>query len=601
MANYLHSKLKAGRSKQVEQIKDEILERASGIFLWVVLVVKMLNTEFDRGRIYALRKRLDKIPNGLDELFSDILTRDSQNMEEMILSLQWILYAKRPLKREELYFAILAGVEPEAVTSWDPEEVTMQDIERFVLSSSKGLADVTKSKDQTVQFIHESVRDFLLKGSGLNTLRTNLTSNFPGQSHERLKQCCETYMRIDTSEHLPLSIPLPNASSKEAAKIHRIASQKFPFLEYSVLNVLHHADVANGYGISQDVFVENFVLRDWIDLDNYFERYQIRRHTSNGSLIYILAEQNLPNLIRIELKRVPHMDIKGERYGFPLLAALALKNESAVRALLAPDISLSGSRDHQGAVRCVLENSGDINSQKDQSLLSWAAARGNSGLVTFLLATRKVDIDSRTKNKRTPLSRAAEGGHEAVVKMLLETGQVEVDLKDTTYRQTPLSRAAEGGHEAVVKMLLETGQVEVDSKDFYRQTPLSRAAGGGHEAVVKMLLETDQVEVDSKDSNSRTPFSWAAGGGHEAVVKMLLETGQVEVDSKDRNSRTPLSWAAGRGREAVVKMLLERGQVEVDSKNSNSQTPFSWAAEGGHEAVVKMLLETGQVEVDSKE
>jgi hypothetical protein len=69
IANYLHSELKAGRSKLVEQIKAEILGRASGIFLWVFLVVHMLNKEYDRGRIHALRKRLDKIPNGLDELF----------------------------------------------------------------------------------------------------------------------------------------------------------------------------------------------------------------------------------------------------------------------------------------------------------------------------------------------------------------------------------------------------------------------------------------------------------------------------------------------------------------------------------------------------
>lgn len=115
IANYLHSELKAGRSKLVEQIKAEILERASGIFLWVVLVVQMLNKEYDRGRIHALRKRLDEIPNELDELFKDILTRDGQNMEELILCLQWILYAKRPLKREELYFAILTGVDPEAL------------------------------------------------------------------------------------------------------------------------------------------------------------------------------------------------------------------------------------------------------------------------------------------------------------------------------------------------------------------------------------------------------------------------------------------------------------------------------------------------------
>ena len=58
--------------------------------------------------------------------------------------------------------------------------------------------------------------------------------------------------------------------------------------------------------------------------------------------------------------------------------------------------------------------------------------------------------------------RLTEGGHEAVVKLLLATGKVDVDSKDTEYDQTPLSWAAAGGHEAVVKLLLDTGKVDVD-------------------------------------------------------------------------------------------------------------------------------------------
>ena len=44
-------------------------------------------------------------------------------------------------------------------------------------------------------------------------------------------------------------------------------------------------------------------------------------------------------------------------------------------------------------------------------------------------------------------------GHESVVELLLATGKVDVDSKDSSYGQTPLSWAAEGGHEAVVKLL----------------------------------------------------------------------------------------------------------------------------------------------------
>jgi ankyrin repeat protein len=505
IANYLQSELKAGRSKLVDQIKDEILERASGIFLWVVLVVQTLNKEFDRGRIHALRKRLDEIPNGLDELFQDILTRDSQNMEELILCLQWILYARRPLKREELYFAVLAGVAPEVVTAWSPEDITEQDMERFVLNSSKGLAETTKSKDQTVQFIHESVREFFLKGNGLSRLQSHLGSNFPGLSHDRLKQCCQTYIKIDTSELLSSGIPLPIASSKEAKDLRQLAFERFPFLEYATCNILHHADAASGHGISQKSFVENFILEDWVNLDNLFEKFEIRRHTSNASLLYILAEQNLPNLIYIELEKIQHMDIKGERYGFPLHVASANKNESALRALLKPDTGSRPNSDttiqhstHQESIGFLLENGRYISSQKNRTVLSWAAEKGLEAIVKLLLKTGKVDIDSKDKSGRTPLSWAAEKGYEAIFKLLLETGKVDIDSKDTIYGQAPLSWAAEKGHEAIVKLLLETGKVDIDTQSNSGRTPLSWAAEKGHEAVVK-LLRPAQINIENRN------------------------------------------------------------------------------------------------------
>ncbi|KAF2802763.1 uncharacterized protein BDZ99DRAFT_454463, partial [Mytilinidion resinicola] len=337
IASYLHSELKAGKSKLVTQIKEEILERASGIFLWVVLVVQMLNKEFDRGRIHALRRRLDEIPNGLDELFQDILTRDGQNLEDLVLCLQWILFAKRPLKTQELYFAVLSGASPDdlQMTAWDPEEITKQDMERFILSSSKGLAETTKSNHQTVQFIHESVRDFLLKGNGLDRLQPRLGDNFVGLSNERLKHCCQAYMEIDFSGYLPVDTELPIASTKEAKELRQLASEKFPFLEYAVHNVLCHADTASQYEISQSGFLQSFPRKEWIHLDNVLENFEIRRHTSACSLLYILAERNLLSLIAGELERTPYSDDAAERYCSPLHVALAQKNENVIRALLA--------------------------------------------------------------------------------------------------------------------------------------------------------------------------------------------------------------------------------------------------------------------------
>ncbi|KAI1824905.1 hypothetical protein F4861DRAFT_530659 [Xylaria intraflava] len=158
LEKYVRSKLQAGKGKDVGSIRTELLEKAAGVFMWVVLVVNILNEEFQRGRIFAVKKRLQEIPAELSELFKDILRRDNKNMADLLLSIQWILYAKRPMKPEEFYYAVVAGLDPtqENLAQWDPNHITLDDMNTFVCSSSKGLAEVTKSRARTVQFIHES-------------------------------------------------------------------------------------------------------------------------------------------------------------------------------------------------------------------------------------------------------------------------------------------------------------------------------------------------------------------------------------------------------------------------------------------------------------
>jgi hypothetical protein len=101
-----------------------------------------------------------------------------------------LLFEKKPLSPEQLYYAIEAGRDPVDITEWDPEDITKDVIRLSILNSSKGLAEITTLKELKVQFIHESVRDFLLKEDGLSRIWPELKNNFPGQSHERLKQCC---------------------------------------------------------------------------------------------------------------------------------------------------------------------------------------------------------------------------------------------------------------------------------------------------------------------------------------------------------------------------------------------------------------------------
>ncbi|KAI9772515.1 MAG: hypothetical protein M1840_000720 [Geoglossum simile] len=601
ITNYLDSELKIGHSRLAEQVRTEIQEKASGIFMWVILVVGILKQEYESGRMHALQRRLQEIPGDLHELFRDILTRDSHNKDELALCVQWVLFAKQLLAPEQLYFAILSGVEPEALSRWDSDETPMDVIERFILSSSKGLVEITKSKSPKAQFIHESVKDFLTKENGLANVWPDLGSKFQGQSHERLKICCLNYMGPTISVDLDLSKSHLKAFEEEAIAVRKSTTIAFPFLEYVVHSVLYHADVAEGGGISQANFVRRFPLADWIKIDNLLEKHEVRRHTEKVSLLYILAEGNMSNLIRIHPSILSCFEVEEERYGPLLFAALATGSEDAVRTFvkaLAVDQS-PGSWLHKWSSQGKFGR--DFKFSKRRAVLSHLAELGDEVLFAVALKTGQVGLNLKNKDGRTPLWWAAKKGHEAVIKLLLETGKVDVDSKDK-YGQTSLSLAAMKGSEAVVKLLLETGKVDVDSKNKDGQTPLWLAAENGHEAVVKVLLETGKADVDSKDKDGRTPLSRAAAENwHESVVKPLLETGRVDVDSKDKDGRTPLSWAAEKGSEAVVKLLLETGKVDVDSKDVYGRTPLWLAARKGHEAVVKLLLETGKVDVHSKD
>ncbi|MCJ1380218.1 hypothetical protein MMC17_003321 [Xylographa soralifera] len=411
IANYLESELKIGQSKIAQQIRSELQAKASGVFMWVALVVGILNKEHNRGRMHALWRRLQEIPGDLHKLFRDILTRDSHNKDELVLCIQWVLFAMQPLSPEQLYFAILSGVEPDAVSEWDHDEITEDVIKRFILDSSKGLAEITISKLRKVQFIHESVRDFLLKEDGLGNIWPNLRSNLQGQSHERLKHCCLIYMSIDVFSPLRIPENLPNATSQHAIDLRKSATGTFPFLEYAVQNVLHHADVAEGNGIAQETFVRSFSLDRWIKLDNLFERYEVRRHTDKISLLYVLGERNMSNLIKAHPSALSCLEVGEERYGPPLFAAMATGSKEAFIAF--------AEALHRGQVigcryyEMYSQYREDKNSPnhlgrdfkflKRKDILSYLAEIGNEMIFALILESWKANIDSRGKNGWTPL------------------------------------------------------------------------------------------------------------------------------------------------------------------------------------------------------
>lgn len=623
IAMFIRNKLKVGTGKGADEVKAGVQAKAKGIFMWVVLVVDILKAEYSSGRIFNVKKRLASLPAELSELFKEILSRDQKNLGDLRLCIQWVLFAKRPLKLEEYYFAAVSGLCPGELQEWDPDEVTAEAMGKFVVSSSKGLAEVTKTKGQTVQFIHESVREFFHK-DGLRELWPDLAvEEFESASHSHLQQCCYAYLGLTITSGMAEQLspdPLPKASSDEAKQLRGTASSRLPFLEYATRHILYHANAARDLS-SQQAFLADFPLKDWILLDNLFEIFEVRRHTPNASLLYILAEKDLANLIKYALCLNPMTEIKGERHQYPLFAALANGNRAAVKALLQTEADRL-----QDEVFDRLDYGSDFEVRKGQTPLLWAAAKGHADLVRLFLE-QGISIHESDKSGRTPLIHAVRNGHAAVVQLLVKGGAAvngwfsDFEKPGRGKISTPLLAAAELGDEATVKLLMENG-AHIIGDGYLGWTPLLEAAKGGHEAIVRLMIEKG-ADLMENDESGRTPLLMAALEGHEAIVRLLIENG-ADIMAKDLYGETPLGLAASGGHIDTVRLLIESGAdvamkasyrpplietskkghidivrlliesgADVMAKDVDGQTPLILAAGGGHEAIVRFLIEKG--------
>ena len=510
--HYIKAKLRLSKTKAAQSLQAEILEKSSLIFLWVVLVVDILNKEYPGKPIVKMRQRLSEIPPKLADLFEMILTRDNEHPKLLQICLQWILFAARPLKPQELYFAVQFGLGEECDSGrWDQETITLDEMKNFVRHSSKGLAGVTRNKASEVQFIHESVRDFLFGKYGGGQGSGAAGGNFVGESHEMLKECCLAQLKanVDTTPNPPPQTP-PETAPSPSRETLRL---RFPFLGYSVLNVLHHANSAQQHDMEQRAFLDRFPLQQWATINDAVEKYASRRYRYSANLRYILAEKNLASLIAIHPRNGSCFDVVPEaRYGPPIFAALATESDDAIRALLEAEAQAQPAKS-QFCLRELCE--------------LFFKNREKSTTLGF---------DFKFSKRTGVFHYLAEHGHDVLLAILpLVSGCVDLTFQG----RTALSYAAGLGHTDTVNLLQEMG-LEIESRDKYGQTPLSWAACNGHESTVKILLEKG-AEIESRDNNSQTPLSWAARNGHRSTVKILLEKG-AEIESGDKEGRTPLSW-----------------------------------------------------------
>ena len=394
IAKYVQHKLRI-RDKEIE---EELLQKAAHIFLWVVLVVEMLNQVFDHGKVRAMQRKLGEVPSDLDEVFGTLLDKDNPDKQETILILQWVLFAGRLLKPEELYFAVLAGTEPEELGAWNRSKDTNEVIKRFITSTSKGLIEIRKGRTETVQFIHESVKDFLLRNKRLQTLDPTLKPYVIGASHDRLIACCMSYIAMKELEPF----------GTDRLHIEMGLALNYPFLEYVSTYVLYHAEEAQVGCIAQQALVRRLQQphREFERLRSFhdFLKGWNASYGMGAGLLYALSFHGYYELVQmVLLEKGANVNAQGGHYGTALQAA-----------------SYKG---HDQVVQRLLEKGADVNAQGGHygNALQAASVEGHDQVVQRLLE-KGADVNAQGGYYGTALQAASAGGHDQIVQRLLEKG-----------------------------------------------------------------------------------------------------------------------------------------------------------------------------------
>lgn len=565
---YLENQLEVPirQNKELEFLKDEILNRSSHIFQWVQLVLTRAISQHSKGHsALYIQQKLQDTPTELHGLYQDIfqhLHDSPESNRESLQLIQWICFASRPLLIPELRFAMIfdwnCSYESRQQCYSSPNFVGNDErMEQRINNLSGGLVQPVALGDgrRVVQFIHQSVFEFLLIGEGLRILDSSSPCIHASitQANFRLARSCIKYFAMP-EVHKWVSRMEPDTMTPPPTKFN-LLEYEFPFLRYAIWSWRWHAQITELRGMPQGDLLGYW---NWPSTETMWTWINASVWTGDG-MVY-----------------------DGPGIGSSFLHAAALFGlESAVKTIV---------EEYPFANEV-------INSEDDSGYtpLYYAASSGNENVVQSLLLHEDIDPDPKDMSGTAPLAQAALQGHVNVVKLLAENPKVDVNSRSVS-GSTPLSRAAEGGQEDVVKLLVASDTISTGI-----QSPLIAAAEKGYCHISKILIEYNATKSDSQRINGILPLSYAARNGRLEVARLLLGSSDVDIDFQTEYGMRPLAWAAGEGRIDIVKLLLEHEDVNINSVDENGCPALSLALNGEHEETAMLLLERDDIDLSHKD
>lgn len=172
--------------------------------------------------------------------------------------------------------------------------------------------------------------------------------------------------------------------------------------------------------------------------------------------------------------------------------------------------------DNAAGVQRLIDRGFDPNQRDEhgQTGLILALREGSAKVTDLLIASPKVNVETRNRSDESPLMMAAlKGRKDAVAKLIAR----DADINKTGW--APLHYAATGGQVEVMKVLLEKSAF-IDAESPNGTTPLMMAAMYGTPEAVKLLID-EGADLAMKNQQGMTALDFASKGNRPDAVALL--------------------------------------------------------------------------------
>jgi hypothetical protein len=156
------------RRGALDKLVTEIVAKAEGVFLWVKLVVGELVTRLEGGSNFeTLKKRLDDLPTELDEYYDEMIQRIPKAYRwRTYMTLEIVarsVTASEPGELLDMVDLLLSRLQTDGVSTQGTNATNyIHTLQAQLTQNGGGLIEIVRDEgDQRVQFIHQTVRDFV--------------------------------------------------------------------------------------------------------------------------------------------------------------------------------------------------------------------------------------------------------------------------------------------------------------------------------------------------------------------------------------------------------------------------------------------------------